>query len=256
MKLFYSDIDDTLYSSKGYTKEIDDMIIKINSKEDKFIPCSGRPLINLKKEFKNVDYLIPFNGAIIYDVKNDKNIFENILNKDEVQKITDYLETIKIDYIIYDQNELLSNNKENKYAKEEEKICGFKVNKKVEIISSPKVLALVEPNISLNLMKNIKKKFPNLEVSISKPFFLEITKKNVNKGVALTYLQNLLNVENKNTYCFGDGLNDMSMFELKINKIAVANAHELILKKADKITDSCTNNGVIKYIIKEYDEKL
>lgn len=252
-KIFFSDVDDTLIDERGITQQLKEMINRINQNNDYLVPCSGRPTQNLINTFKNykVDYVIGFNGGEIYDINNDEFIFQNSLNQEDILKIVPQLEQNNIDYLLYDQY-IYTNNVNNEYAKIEEELCNIKlkaINDIQSFLSSGKILGLCNPDKTEKIIKKLKIKLPDYEISISKPFFIEITKKNINKALSLKKLQQKLKITNNDTYCFGDGLNDMSMFECSnINKIAVDNAHEELKKKATKIVDSCHQDGVIKFI--------
>ncbi len=153
-----------------------------------------------------------------------------------------------MDFLIYGEDEVFSTNVNNKYSKVEEEICNINIKKIDKLISTPKILGLCDPDKIDSIITVLKEEFKNLEISKSKPFFIEITLKDITKGEALLSLNKLLNVELENTYCFGDSDNDISMFDLNINKIAVANANDNIKKKADFICESCDEDGVYKYL--------
>ncbi len=247
MKVFYSDVDDTIATNSKLSK---DLMYHIKDMNDIFIPCSGRPLISMKKMFKdlNVNYLIGFNGSQIYDVKREKLIFNQIIELKEVEKITKTLKDLKVDFLLYSENDVFSSDLNNEYAKVEAEICDIEIKKLDSLTSSPKVLGLCDPNKIDDVIITLKNKYKNLEIAKSKPFFIEITLKNVTKGNAILWLNENLEFKNEDVFCFGDSDNDISMFELNINKIAVANANENIKKRADYICDSCERDGVLKFL--------
>lgn len=252
MKIYFSDIDDTLIGTKGITQVIDHFLDNLNP-DEKFIPCSGRPTSSMIKLFKKykLNYLIGFNGAQIYDIKEEKYLYNNVLTVETIKEVIQELEKNQTDYLIYDHDNLLTNNVNNKYAQIEQEICNSTLQKLEEIKESPKILGLINPQKADEQILILKKKFPNLEITKSKPFFLEITNKSINKGKAINIFTDKISMPIKKKYCFGDGLNDVSMFTTDSINIAVENAHPFIKEKADYITDSCDNHGVINFIIKE-----
>lgn len=258
MKLFYSDVDDTIICNNEVTEELDNSLNLVYEKKDFFIPCSGRPSQSLIQLFKNkkVKYIIGYNGAEIIDVPKNKKLFTNSLESKEVLEVTKYLDQIKCDFLIYG-SKLFASNPTNKYAKKEQKLCMMEMVKlnKQNIGSSPKILGLADPNEIEDIIKLLKKKFPKLEIETSKPYFIEITQAGISKGNAIKKLNEILGAQTENSYCFGDGKNDLSMFELEINKIAVENAEQKLKELADYVTTSCADNGVPKYIKKIYLER-
>lgn len=65
----------------------------------------------------------------------------------------------------------------------------------------------------------------------------------------------MLGVDLTDTYIFGDSFNDLEMFEMFPNSIAMKNSHPAILEKAKWVTASNNEHGISKaidqYIIKE-----
>lgn len=77
---------------------------------------------------------------------------------------------------------------------------------------------------------------------------LEVTHIDAKKGNVLMKVIDLLNISQDEVMVIGDGLNDISMFELFENSFAVDNAVDLIKQKAKYIVPSCEDDGVAKAI--------
>lgn len=78
------------------------------------------------------------------------------------------------------------------------------------------------------------------------PYSMAIVLKGISKKAGMTQLLAALNQANLPTYAFGDGQNDLPMFELVDTSIAMGNASELVKSQADYITDTNLNGGIIK----------
>ncbi|MCU6713260.1 HAD family hydrolase, partial [Paenibacillus sp. J5C_2022] len=76
--------------------------------------------------------------------------------------------------------------------------------------------------------------------------WLEISSNHATKKEAVLYLKEKFDY--KRLICFGDNLNDLSMFEVADEKYAVENAHEILLNRADKIIESNNCNGVARFL--------
>ena len=74
----------------------------------------------------------------------------------------------------------------------------------------------------------------------------DINIKGVNKGTAILELIQRLNIELKDTYAFGDGLNDIEMIETVGHGIAMGNALEVLKEKADDVCEDVLNDGISK----------
>ena len=87
-----------------------------------------------------------------------------------------------------------------------------------------------------------------VEITVSGEIWLDIVAKGINKGVAINEIQNLLNIDYKETMVFGDYLNDLEMMSSAYHSYAMANAHDTLKKAARFIAKSNDENGVIQAI--------
>ena len=71
------------------------------------------------------------------------------------------------------------------------------------------------------------------------------------KGDGITFLLNYLSIDKSNSYAFGDGDNDLSMFKAVGNKLAMGNAVDTLKQQANIITKDFNNLGLI-YDLKHY----
>lgn len=79
---------------------------------------------------------------------------------------------------------------------------------------------------------------------------IEVYAKDVSKSTGILDVLDLLNIDKKESYCFGDGPNDIEMFETVGHAIAMGNAIDVIKEKADEICLSVEEDGVA-YKLKE-----
>lgn len=77
--------------------------------------------------------------------------------------------------------------------------------------------------------------------------WLEIHPKSASKATSVQKLKELLGCDR--LVCFGDGKNDIPMFEIADECYAVANAHEELKKIATAVIDSNENDGVAKWLM-------
>lgn len=86
--------------------------------------------------------------------------------------------------------------------------------------------------------------FNEYEMSRSAPRALEITAKNVTKGVALRKLMKQLGINRDEVLVFGDGENDYPLFDEVKYSIAMANAPTYVKERAFAITSSNNEDGI------------
>lgn len=80
--------------------------------------------------------------------------------------------------------------------------------------------------------------------------WLEIMPKSTSKSNAIKQLKTLLGCDK--LIVFGDGKNDIDMFEIADESYAVQNAHDELKKKATAIIPSNDEDGVAKWIAQNY----
>lgn len=94
----------------------------------------------------------------------------------------------------------------------------------------------------------LKEVFPDLSILSSYPENIEINAKYAQKGYGLEKAIEKLGIKKEEVAVFGDGLNDLSMFELFPNSFAPANAETEIKEKAKEVIPSNNDDGVGKKI--------
>lgn len=255
-KLIFSDVDNTLIkSSIGWTPLLKQAIKKCSENGIEFVLCSGRPTFNLINvatmlinEGIDLNYVAGYNGCEIYDLKKKTYIHkDSITNPSEIAAT---LDSHKIDYLMYNEDTIYSTNLMNEYSVHEAVITELRVSEMQPLDKTPKVLALVNPSDMNNTLSKVKKELTDFTVVSSTPFFIEITNKGTDKGSGLKKMQEYLNLDMSEVICFGDAGNDLGMFEVCPNGVAVANATDEIKRLARKTIESVEDDGVAKYILK------
>ena len=285
-KLIAMDIDGTLLNSYGEVslknKEAIELALKKNIE---VVLTSGRmpkAILPIANEIKADKYIISGNGAAIYDVQNDKIIYNSYLTKKKVLEIIDICEKNSMFYNVYTNDVILTKSlsynilfyhNENKRNPEDKKI---KINivddiyKYVEEYGKEDFLKVTICDNDkfvfrsiMNKMKNIKN-VDVLEVAhMSRKiirhgseeheiayYYTEITNKNVNKWTALKELLQLLGIKKEELITIGDNVNDKEMIENAGLGIVTGNASPEMKKIADETVASNNEDGVAEAILK------
>jgi len=80
-------------------------------------------------------------------------------------------------------------------------------------------------------------------------YFLTLLHKDADKAHGLQSVHEIMQIDYKNFTVFGDNLNDIGMFHLAENSVAVANAHEDVKKIATFVSEFTNNeDAVAKYL--------
>lgn len=107
------------------------------------------------------------------------------------------------------------------------------------------MLITFDSNEMIKLNQELKSlKIDDITIQQSGNFYLEITHNNAKKSAGIEYILNNEDISYKDTACFGDGHNDLPMFECVGTSIAMGNSSDDIKNKATYITLSNDQDGV------------
>jgi Cof subfamily protein (haloacid dehalogenase superfamily) len=108
-----------------------------------------------------------------------------------------------------------------------------------------KLIAVGDPDALDAFEDLVKPRFTGrLFVSKSLPHFLEFAHPDVNKGSGLQFVADRLGFTAEQTVACGDGENDRELLDWAGYGVAVANAHEDILDRADLVVPDVEHEGV------------
>ena len=267
VEIAFFDIDGTLTNDK---KELLPSTIKALNKAYemgiKLVLCSGRSneyMLKYASKLKNIDYLISSNGARIYDIKNDKNIYTNTLKENDIVDIWNYSNDNKLCLTITSDKNAYINN----YTLLSDEDIYFKRIENINDITKKDLYQFIVVNDNLDNMiklenylkdfkdiKLINYNFDYLNKKENDYYFFDIVNNDVSKGNGINKLLEYVKIDKENTLCFGDSVNDLEMFHSCNIKVAMGNAIDTIKKESSYITDSNNNNGISnffdKYIFK------
>jgi Cof subfamily protein (haloacid dehalogenase superfamily) len=112
-----------------------------------------------------------------------------------------------------------------------------------------KLVAVGDPQALTELENVLKPRFAGrLFVSKSLPHFLEFAHPDVSKGSGLQFVADLLGFTPEQTVACGDGENDRELLDWAGFPVAVANAHEEILARADLVVPDVEDEGVAQLL--------
>lgn len=284
-KLIAIDLDGTLLNSYGEITQKNKEAIQYAVNEGvEIVLASGRDPktieeISLELGIKN--FLIAGNGASVYDIKQEKNIYENFLEIEKALKIIRICKDNSIFFNIYTTTGIITESLDYN-VKVFNNENSFKPNKKrtnIEIVKNiydyveekrPNILKIIicdENKIIFNNIIEKIKKVRDVEVldveHMSKKiirigtqeykieyFYTEVTNKDANKWDAIKFLLRKLNIEENEVICIGDNINDEKMVKNAGIGIVMKNSALEKQKIADYVTDDNNSDGVGKAIFK------
>lgn len=258
-KMLVLDLDDTLlrddYSISNRNKEL---LIKAQKQGVKVVLASGRPtsaMVRYAEELKldHYDsYMISFNGATVTSMKMNEVLFETSLTKKEIHSLHDFSIENNVHIITYSDKGVVSETN-SKYIDVELKLTGIPHHKvacfKSEITTSAvKCILLEHPDYLKEVEIKLKAERTDLSVSRSKPFFLEVMPRGIDKAASIDLLANKLGIKQSEVIAVGNAGNDLTMVQYAGLGIWVDNVTPELRHHADFIVASNNDDGVAEVV--------
>lgn len=285
-KLVAIDLDGTLLNSYGLvSKKNKEIIEKAVAEGKEIVLASGRPVSSVRSFANEIGangYIICGNGSMLYDLKNEKIIYDKFIEKQKALQIIKICEENSIYYNLYTENLTIAKslnynvmvyNNENqnktddkktnikivsdiyKYIEEAQDVNVLKITicddnqiifggiiRKLREIKDIDVL-----DVSHMARKTIKTGTEEVKVEY---FYTEITSQNVNKWNAIEKLAQELNIEKEEIVAIGDNINDKEMIKNAGLGIIMGNSAPYMKEFADVEVADNNSDGVAEAIEK------
>ena len=278
-KLIAIDLDGTLLNSYGEISQGNREAIEYALKNNvEVVLASGRDPKTMEKISLNLginNYLIAGNGASIYDIKQEKNIYEKFIKQEKALKIIQICKDNSIFLNLYTDKGIITEslnfnvkvfNSENthkalekqtnievvndlyQYTKDnklnilkiiicdESKIIFNNIIQKLKMIGGVEVL-------DVEHMSRKKIRIGTEEIDVEY-FYTEISSKNVDKWNAIEFLIEKLQIKKEEVICIGDNINDKKMVENAGVGITMGNSALSVNNIGDFITEDNNYDGV------------
>lgn len=283
LKLLAIDLDGTLLNSYGdISNENKEAIKYALNKGVEVVLASGRDPLTMQKISKELgieNYLIAGNGASVYDIKAQKNIYENFIDTNKALKIIKMCKENSIFFNLYTDKGIITEslnfnvkvfNSENNH-KASEKQTNIEIVKDIYEYAQNNplnILKIIICDDSKIIFNNISQKLKQIkgievldvaymsrkiirvgteEVEIEY-YYTEVSSKDVDKWNAIEYLINTLQIKKEEVMAIGDNINDKKMVQNSAVGVAMGKSALAIKNIGDFITEDNNSNGVEKAI--------
>ena len=258
-KMLVLDLDDTLlrddYSISARNKEL---LIRAQKQGVKVVLASGRPTPAMLRYAEELNlahydsYMISFNGAIVTSMKDNNIIFETSLTQQEIHSLHDFSIENNVHIITYSDKGVISET-DSEYIDVELKLTGIPHHKvpsfKSEVTSSAvKCILLEHPDYLKEVETKLKAERTDLSVARSKPFFLEVMPRGIDKAASIDFLAQQLGIKQSEVIAVGNAGNDLTMVQYAGLGIWVDNVSDDLRHHADFIVASNENDGVAEVV--------
>ena len=251
-----TDLDDTLFNEKvkisDYTMGVMQECLR---RGIRVIPASGRAQASMEPFVRSLNTGLPYiacNGAQL--VNPDHTLLDSLtLDVDTTRDIcrffidrNEYVQVYR-DRMLYYAEECA----ESQLYKNHTIMEGQAVGDLMAFLTfeTPKVLCVAAPERIAEMYPIARAQFAGRAIlEVSKPFYLEATPLEADKGKAIERLAKHMTIVPERTFVFGDSLNDVSMYSFTENSVAMGNGREEAKKAARFVCGSNLEDGMARFV--------
>lgn len=258
IKMIATDIDGTILSWSGiFSPRVVDCIHKLTESGIKVVLVTGRmhsstyPIaekLNLKTP------VVSYQGGLVKDFDNNI-LYQTQLNSTYAKEIIKWAKEKHAHINLY-LNDQLYVEKDcetiRRYVKGkfvDYNVCSFD---DLKIKDVNKILAIDyndADRVSL-WVEELSKKYPDLYIVKSTPYFCEIGSKDAKKSSGVEFLRKMWGFKKEEVLTIGDQNNDIELLKSGGIAVAMGNASDELKSYADYITDTVENDGFVKAVEK------
>lgn len=280
MKLYITDLDGTFLDHKAEVPRLSEAVINREIKNGvNFTYATARSIYSAEPIMKEINITLPIitqNGTFIVDPITKKQLVTHYFSDKSRKFLIDFFDEHKealLVYAYFDGEEHVSwltsntNKGVKRYIKDREGDRRLRPCDNYSSLFDGEIyyVTLIMPEMS---KEELDKYFDNKngfarnyqpDTYDTEEYWYEIYREDVSKANAVLELKKLLNADE--IICFGDNVNDLSMFDVADRCYAVCNAVDELKAKATGIVRSNNQSGVPLFIAEEnstlwhYDKK-
>ncbi len=255
-KLFLCDIDGTILDGSRNMPNISEKTkyaIRELTKEHYVFIASGRNKRLLNKQIfdLNPNGYILCNGA--YAEVDGKEIVSEFYNQETVNKIIETSLNNNGFYVLETLNRLFVNDiKAEQFIKFLSawgtSLEGFENR---PVLEGKYHIAMIGFSKEADCQKAEKELNDYVDIARHHDFLsYDLNIKGINKGLCAEKVIKYLGIDHENTYCFGDGINDLEMLQAVGHPVMMANADKRLREYHFEETDDVIDDGLYNYLVR------
>lgn len=267
-RLLATDIDDTILAPDGSLPEANRAALHtLHRRGIAVVFSSGRATASLRRvalgivEPADDEFLISFNGARVTSVLSDHVLSEQLIDRATIGDIASYTRAEQLLIHGYDGDAFFA---EHTAPGQRERSEQYAVDTGMTWQAVPELGdALPQGSAKLLIIgdhgalaehreKLIEIGGGRLDVTFSKPTYLEVVPAGISKGTALATLADHVGIPIAETVAVGDSLNDIEMIRAAGLGVAVANARDELKAEADVVLERSAEDGAIQELVERF----
>lgn len=266
-KMILSDLDETLIVHH-HVPDFNIRAIEQARKQGlKFVPATGRSY-NLIPEIleeigtydKENEYSICFNGGLIIENKDHKILYFQGLTFEQTKDIFNIGRNYDVCVLIFTLDCCyIFNADELEVQRKIDQKANYQVidEYNMDFLKGHKIAKIIFERRNMDYLLSIQEDMKSytdghISTSFSSGRYLEFNALGVNKGTALKWLADYLNIKTEEVIAIGDNYNDIEMIKEAGLGICVSSALDNVKAISDDVTMLDYSEGAVKEVIEKY----
>lgn len=265
-KLIACDLDETLLAlDNTVSKKNIEAIQAADKLGVKFVLSTGRGYATVQKTLKEIglydkadEYVITFNGGAVVENKDNQLLYFKPITFDFASEMYKKGTEYDIGMHVYTKEEVYVYNlfeEERKHLETKMDVIEiFEDN--IDFLKGQEIVKILYMNTDVSYLNEIEKEVAHMtedsDVSYSSNRYLEFNAKGVNKGSALAFLAEHLDIAIDETIAIGDNYNDLAMLETAGLSVGVQNMVPALKEKVDYVSKASHEEDAIHEVIEKF----
>ncbi|CAM4091007.1 Cof-type HAD-IIB family hydrolase [Paenibacillus alkaliterrae] len=195
------------------------------------------------REQLEIDSFVSYNGQ--YAVWKDKPVFQNPLQPELLQELTEYADENEHPLVYMDVETMRSNKDYHVYI--EESISTLKVPHPAHDAEYFRGRDIYQTLVFCTIEEEplYRERFPNLDFIRWHPLSMDVLPLGGSKARGIEALINQIGISKDDVYAFGDYLNDIEMLQFVGTGIAMGNSPDIVKRAAKHVTRDVSEDGIL-----------
>ncbi len=256
IKMIATDIDGTILNWTGeFSPRVVKCIQELTAQGIKVVLVTGRmhsSTFPIAQKLGLNTPIVSYQGGLIKDI-NNKTLYQKDLEVDYAKEIIQWARKNNIHLNLYlddklyveEDNDTIKKYVVGKYV--DYTVCNFD---DLEIANVNKILAIdySDADKVTSWVEELTKKYSELYIVKSTPYFCEIGNIEAKKSSGVDYLRELWGFEREEVMAIGDQNNDIELLKAGGVAVAMGNATRELKKYANFVTDTVDEDGFVKAV--------
>ena len=265
-KVVFLDVDGTMVNSKGIIPEsAKEAVQKARKNGHKLVVCSGRSLFQIPKMLLDLGFSGIVGAAGAFVIADGKEIYHARIDEEHRKQAAEYLERNKFTFCFQTDDGVVMSAENEKRMLDIMEEMGITKQHLEQLVGEfyiqddvwnndkeEKIIYYDAPFPVERVNADLQPYFDTVKLSLSgaDDYCGEIGINGIHKATGMEIYLNHVGISRENCIAIGDGPNDLQMMEYAGIGVAMGNAGEDVIERADMVTADIDDDGIYQAFVR------